>query len=531
MHGMGQVVYGAFNASAALLDDVYVAVQQPQPVIGGGQSTFVGGAVGGACWGPTNVPQNGGSAAQLMGLWGPPIGSGFDLVQEGALFLKQLPLGGFTGVRVTDGTDVKSTGSFQSLAVSGRWTGAFGNSISILLIAGSLSTTATPTWRIIVQAGLAQPEVFDNIAQSSTPATTWANIIAAINAGQSTTRGPSNFITMALSGSGSSQPTALSNVVTLAGGTNGTSNITTSIQLGADGGAGSRTGLYALRNQGLDQVWLCGAGGRDYSNAGSALIAFARSELCMAHIGQPTGQSPTLSVTNKANAGLYDPYLIFNHDDVVFLDSYLQNYYAVPMACVVAGRCCSLSAQLSPGNQPVNGIIATWWDYNNNQSYSNSDLGSMESAGIMVINNPINAGQVYGLRHGKNSIGLTNFAVSEIPYARMTNMLVTAFQGSVMGQFVNKNQTTKANDPLREGVETAFNAFLGPMVDNNIIDAYSATCDLTNNPPAQIVQGILQADVAVQYLSVVDKFVINLTAGQTVSVNSSGPNVLPTGNG
>ena len=370
-------------------------------------------------------------------------------------------------------------------------------------------------------------EIFDNIAQSVTPATTWANIIAAINNGQGTVRGPSNFITLALSGAGGSQPVALSSVVTLAGGTDGFSGITTAIQLGVDGGAGQRTGLYALRQQNLDQVWLCGPGGRDYANAWSALDSFARSELCVAHTGQATNVNPTVSVTNKITAGAFDAYLIFNHDDVVFLDSYLQNYYAVPQACVVAGVCCSISAEQSPGNRAVKGILKTWWDYNNNQPYSNNDLGAMESAGIMVIANPIPSGTVYGLLHGKNSVGAQNFALIEIPYSRKTNDLVGAFQGPFMGQFVNKLQSTKVNYPLRESVETAFNGYLGPQVSAKEIDAYSATCDITNNPPRQVQQGILQADVIVEYMSVVDKFIINLTAGETVTVNSAGPNVVP----
>ena len=224
---------------------------------------------------------------------------------------------------------------------------------------------------------------------------------------------------------------------------------------------------------------------------------------------------------------MFDAYLISNHDDVVFLDSYLQNYYAVPQACVVAGVACSVSTEQSPGNRPVAGIIKTWWDYNNNQPYSNNDLGSMEAAGIMVIANPIPSGTVYGLRHGKNSIGAQNFALSEIPYSRKTNQLVKDFQGPVMGQFVNKLQSTQINDPLRASVTAAFHSYLGPQVSNLQIDAYTATCSNVNNTPAQVQAGVLQADVIVQYLSVVDKFIINLTAGETVTVNSAGPNVIP----
>lgn len=519
------VTYGPFNAAAALLDDVYVAVQSPQVVITSSANAFLGGMVGCASWGPFNTPLSASTPQQLFNLFGPPIGSGYDLVQEGSLFLSQGPLGGVVGVRVQDGTALKAVGSFQSLALSGAYPGTFGNQIAVLLIPGTLSVSGSLTWKVVVQAGTNQPEVFDNIPQSATPATTWANIIAAINTGLNAARGKSIWITTALSGAGSSQPTAQAAVYTLSGGTDGTSGMSTSISLGSDGAAGSRTGLYALRNANCDQVWLCG--NRDYANAGPTLITFAHSELCMVHTSMPTGQSPSTRITNKINAGLSDPYLVFNADDVVFLDSYLNNYYRVPQSCVVAGVICSQSPQQSPGNHGVTSVVNTAWVQDGNQVFSSNDMGSMEAAGIMFLNNPIPSGQILGLRHGKNSIGASNFAVSEIPYGRMTNFLVNAFSGPVMGQFINKLQSTSPTDPLRTQVQNAFNTFLGPLLGNNIINAYSATCNLSNNPPSQIVQGILQADVVVQYLSVVDKFVINLTAGQTVSINSAGPTAVP----
>lgn len=523
---MSPVYYGPSNASALLLDDVYVFVQQPQAVIPGAANLFNGGCVGGASWGPLNTPQAASSPQSLMSLWGPPIGSGFDIVQEGSLFLKQQPIGSVIAVRVSDGTDLKAVGSFQSLNISGKYTGTFGNTIQVLLLAGSLSTVSTPTWRVVITPGLGTSEVFDNIAQSSTPATTWANIIAAINTGQSPTRPASNFITLALTGAGGSQPTALSSAVQLAGGTNGTSGITTTIEIGVNGGAGSNTGLYALTGQDLDQVWLCG--NRDYANAGPLLITFAQTNLCTSQTSVPTGLSPSTIISDKTAAGLFSPYLIFNGDDVVFLDSYLNNYYSVPQSCVVAGVCCAQAPQSSPGNKQVYGILSTARAYANLQPFANSDLGSLEAAGVMILTNPIPAGSVWGTRHGKNSEGANNFATSEIPYSRMTNFLAASFSGPVMGQFVNQTQTNATNDPTREQVTTALNGFLGPMQDNNEIAAFSVTCNTSNNPPSQVAAGILQADVIVQYLAVIDKFIINLTGGQTVTVSSAGPTAIST---
>jgi hypothetical protein len=168
----------------------------------------------------------------------------------------------------------------------------------------------------------------------------------------------------------------------------------------------------------------------------------------------------------------------------------------------------------------VYGILGTEQTLGTNpQGFSYSDLTTLEANGINTITSPIPSANALGLRHGKNTS--SNFATSEIPYARKTNSIVRDLSGTVMGQFVNRLQTTQTNDPLRNGVLAALNGYFGPQVSQNKIDAYNVICDLTNNTPQTIAAGQLFATVIVQYLAVVDTFTINLTAGQTVNVNSA----------
>jgi hypothetical protein len=49
---------------------------------------------------------------------------------------------------------------------------------------------------------------------------------------------------------------------------------------------------------------------------------------------------------------------------------------------------------------------------------------------------------------------------------------------------------------------------------------YSVICDITNNPLSRTSLGYVQADVAVQYMGINEKFIINLQGGQTVVTTS-----------
>ena len=438
-------------------------------------------------------------------------------MQEGSLFLKQLPIGSVVGVRVTDGTDLAATATVRdsaatplpALVLTALYTGSFGNTLKYTLSAGSNSTVAVPTYKLSMQLGQFVPEVFDRIVPL-TGVAPWAALVAAVN---STTSG-SKSVVAALSATPSLlAPATAGSAGVFAGGTDG-AGITTAIAVGVDGASGLRTGMYALRSQNLDAVWLAGIAD---ATCWTTVAAFARSEKAVGYGSIPTGLSVASAIQAKLGAGLDDPYFVVTKDFVTYLDSYLGLNATVAPACLVAGIACGVSAEQSPGNRPAFGIIGTENTINpNGQPYSTADLANLEAAGIMVVTNPIPSGNTFGTRHGKNTS--SNFATSEIPYARKTNDIVRNLGGQTLGQFVNKLQSTRNNDPLRLQVSAALNGYLAPQKSNGIINDFRVTCDATNNPAASIRAGILVAEVVVSYLSVVDKFICNLTAGQTVDV-------------
>lgn len=522
---MPQVVYGGVSASNLLLDDVYISVRQPQAVFGGSASAFNAGTVGASSWGPKNVPVTAGNPQALFRAFGPPINSGFDIVQEGALFLKQFPIGSVIGVRVTDGTDLpasvtlKDTAAANALILTAYYTGTFGNTIKVALTAGSNSTVAIPTYKIALQIGSFVPEVFDRIAPLGVGQPIWPALVAVIN---NTTSG-SKLCVASLPGTPSTiAPAAAGTTAALLGGLDGTA-LTTSISVGSDGSAGARTGMYALRAQYLDAVWLCG---NSDSTAWTTIAAFARGEKAIGYGSLPTGLTVSAAIQAKLAAGLDDPYFVLSKDYVTYLDSYLNSNVTVPPACVVAGITCSISPEQSPGNRVARGLIGTEMTISpNSQPYANSDLANLEAAGIMVITNPIPSANAFGMRHGKNTS--SNFATSEIPYGRKTNDIIRVLGSVVLGQFVNKLQSTRANDPLRGQVLAALNGYFAPQKSNGVINDFRTQCDVGNNPPVSVRAGVLTAEVVVSYLAVVDKFICNLTAGQTVDViaaSSLGPN-------
>lgn len=522
---MPQFIQGTVGAGSFGVDDIYLAVLSPLAQIGPLGRAYNGAAVGPASWGPLNSPQTGNTPGDLLNIWGPTIAGG--LVQEGSLFLAQRPQGGFIGVRVGDGTQVKATIVLQDgatptpatgVTATALYEGDYGNQIQVLLTQGSNYQATAKTYKVIVQAGSHQAEIFDRIPTGATGGP-WANIVAAVNNGQNALRPASAWVRLTV-GTSTAEPTfpaSGSIVVTLAGGTNGTGTLATTNQLGVDGASGSRTGMYALRGSTFDAIWLCG---NVDSTAYSAVQAFAKSCLAAAYHNIPTGDSISAAITAKLTAGIDDAWSIVCKDFITYSDSVLNQIVSVPPAPVIAGMACRNRAAESPSNTPAFAIIGTEQSVGTSaQPYSNADLAQLEAAGILVVTNPIPSGRKFGLHYGKNSS--SQFATSEITYTRLTNELMRDLGGPTMGQFVGKIQTTATNDPLRLKVYHALSDYLSTKQSLGDIAQFTVVCDTSNNPAAQVRQGILRADVTVVYGAVVDKFLINLTAGQTVSVQST----------
>lgn len=504
------IIYGGAGVVGA--DDVYVVIKPPTGSTTSGGSSLQGAIVGGAQWGAKNSPYFNSTPGDLLRNHGLPLLSNpAPMVQEAALFLKQLPVGGVITSRVTDGTDIAASGSINDtsgtpkpkITATGIYTGSLGNTLSLVIAAGTLPNTL----KAIVYSGNNPGEVYDRI-----PATgSVAALVNSINNG-TVNNPPSGFIVV--SAGTSTVELAIGDSVNLTGGLDGVTGITKAQLLGVDGTQGTRTGMYSLRKQKMDIVWLAGC---TDSTTWSTLSAFAQSETAMGIGNFPNGTAVAGALTSMASSGAANPYLSVMLGHAVYYDSYLQQNIYVPSAGVLAGVCCSLAPHISPGNKLVAGILGTDHTFGPTASpFSDADEAQLEAAGINFISLGIpQAPNSLGIRHGKNTSPQPS--TNEVAYTRKTNDIARALAGPVLGQFVNQPQSTAPNDPLREAIRNSLNGYFAPQVGTEI-DDYVAQCDLSNNPVPQIQKGIVQADVTCEYLANTNKFIINLTGGQTVTV-------------
>ena len=87
-----------------------------------------------------------------------------------------------------------------------------------------------------------------------------------------------------------------------------------------------------------------------------------------------------------------------------------------------------------------------------------------------------------------------------------------------MGKYVGKLQSAQKDDPTRTQAKATVDSFFAGMKQQSQLDDFSTVCDLSNNLPSRIALGYMQLDAKVRYLSVVEKFLVNVEGGQTVQV-------------
>jgi len=502
------------------IDDVYLNVNLPQAILMNGATLFNALISGAASWGPFNTALVSASPQQLVRNFGPPINSGKDIVQDGVLYMAQRAQGGVIGVRVGDGTQTKAggflvdTAAAHGLVVTAYYHGSWGKQFYCRVSKGSNWTSGAPTAMVSIFTGKNQrAEVYDNILMDVTTDGTygvksWLNIATAVNA-------KSTLVVMSAPGTPSVLQPDLTNLKeSLAGGSDGITSITTSIQMGTDGGAGSRTGLYAGRQSGFDMCWL--AGSTD-TTAWAAGDVFAQSE-GGAFVGCITaGDTVTTALSDFLTAAVADANFFCGWGNITYLDTWLNAQVTLPATPVIAGICARMNPSDSPGNQQAFGILKT--NLTGAQQLSFTDMTSLKNNGILFLNNPIPSGAVIGLRHGKNTS--TNTAINEITYTRKLNQILRDLGGPVLGQWVNKKQTTRDPDPTRSGVMASLTGYFSPQKASDDIDDFSVQCDLGNNSVPNIQAGRLTADVVVEFMSVVNQLIINITAGQTVTIQNA----------
>lgn len=502
---MSVVQAGSINTTALVVPGLFVQIVPPSVTLLNGLPTNILGVVGTATWGPVNAPTIIGSMAMYAQQFGAIQARKYDLGTAVAAAVLQ-GANNFRCVRVTDGTDTAASVTLLTncITIASKYTGSLGNSGQIIIGTGTAASSSKAT---ITMPGLV-PEVFDNL--TGTGNALWIAMASAINNGQSGLRGPSQFI-VATAGAGVAAPTLGANAFT--GGTDGATTITASVLVGVD--TVPRKGMYALRNTGTSIAMLADA---DDSTQWSLQVAYGYSEGTYMIMTGPAGDTITNATTTKATAGIdaYIAKLLFG-DWIYFSDTVNNVVRLISPQGFSAGRLANLSPEQSSLNKPLYGIVGTQKSYQN-LTYSDAELTLLGQSGIDVITNPIPAGNSFGARFGHNSS--SNAVTNGDNYTRMTNYIAYTLNGG-MGLFIGQLQSVT----VRRQAAATISAFLEALAGQNMIGSadgtqpYSVQIDSTNNPQNRVALGYMQADVKVRYLSVIEKFIINVEGGQSVVIN------------
>lgn len=491
------------------IPDAYITIVPPSIAVVEGVPTDQIAVVGTATWGPVNAPTpvSPSNVALTFGYLQPRL---YDL---GTVVAAAALAGGnnFRIVRVTDGTDAAASVVIGStgVTITSKYTGTGANADTVTLAAG----TAPNSTKVTVARPNRAPEVFDNITGTSNAL--WVAIAGAINNGQSGLRGPSNLV-VAAAGSSTSAPT--NGTYSLTGGADGVASITSAVLVGAD--TGTRSGMYALR--GIGPAMLVLADCSDYTTIPTQ-ESLALSEGFYAICVGPSGEYTTLSTVaaNLATAGV-DTYAVkvLVGDWCYFLDTVNGGTLRlISPQGFMAGQLASLLPFESSLNKPIVGVVGTQKS-NAKQVYSEADLQVIGQGRLDVIANPCPGGAYYGGRFGKNAS--SNAAVNGDNYSRMVPYLAFSLAGTV-GQFVGEVQTADQRADAIAAVDNFLyglaNATPVPWISNpDGTQPYSIVCDDTNNPPASAAAGKEVMDVRVQLGPIIFQFLLNLQAGQTVTV-------------
>lgn len=501
---------GTLNTTALVVPNLYVQIQPPSAQFLNGVPTNVAGIVGTATWGPTNSPTTVGNPSQYSAIFGPVMNRKYDL---GTLLSVAVLQGAnnFKVVRVTDGTDTAAQIAVLTncITFASKWTGSFGNGITVTVSPGS----QTGTFKVVLSAPGLVPEAFDNIGSGLSGNALWVAIASAINNGNSVLRGPSVLIN-ATAGAGTTAPTSAT--FTLAGGTDGATTITGAVLLGVD--TGTRKGMFALRNSGVSVAALADC---DDSTTWSTQVSFGLFEGIYMIATGPAGDTIANAITTKSSAGIdsYAMKLCFG-DWVYWLDTFNGVLRKVSPQGAFLGTIANLSPQNSSLNKQMQGIAGTEKSFAN-QVYADADLQLLVNAGIDLITNPVPGGNYFGARVGHNSS--SNPVINGDNYTRMTNYIASTLNAG-MGKFVGLIQNASVRAQALATLSAYFdNLQLQGMIGSpngnpNGAPAYSIELDPINNPLSRTSLGYMQADIMVQYLPIIEKLLLNVVGGVSVTI-------------
>ncbi|HWT68087.1 MAG TPA: phage tail protein [Pseudomonas sp.] len=506
---------GSLNTAALQAPDLYIQIVPPKTRFINGVATDILGIVGVADWGPVGASTLIGSPGDASLKFGTQVVRKYDLCTAIAVSI-QVGASNIRAVRVTDSTDtaavglLKDTAAATGVTLTAFYTGTLGNSLSATLSAGS----AASSWKLVVSLPGVAPEVFDNI--TGTAGALWANIVSAVNNGQSGIRGPSQLVVASV-GATILAP-ATTQTIAFTTGTSGNTTITDAVLVGTDGVTGAtRKGMYALRGSGAQVANLV-----DLTDGTQwpTMLTYGLSEGCYMVSQGAAGASYATVSTALTTAGC-DSYAlkVMVGDWVYWQDQVNGQQRMIAPATFAAAKLAALSPNQSPLNKPITNAVSTQRNLSQ-QPYSIAEIGAINTARLDVITNPCPGGSYFGCRSGLNVS--SNSSVNGDNYTRMTNFIALTIAAS-FGGTIGRLQTPD----VRRETKSTMESFLQTLVQQGMIGdvnggpAFSVQLDAANNPDARVALGYMQADVQVKYLSVIRYFLVNLEAGQSVSIVAS----------
>lgn len=346
--------------------------------------------------------------------------------------------------------------------------------------------------------------------------TYWVNIVAAVNNGQGGLRGPSQNMVLT-NGSSSAAPTGTLTTYTLAGGTDG-ANVAASGLVGTD--SLPRTGMYALRGKGCSIVDLADC---DSSATFAAQIAFGLFEGAYMIGVTPAGDTISNAATELSTAGIdsYAMKVMFG-DWCYILDTINNVTRLTSPQGFVTGLLANLAPNQSSLNKSIYGIVATQKSSTGVPYQPSSDLQTLVNGRLDVIATPCPGGAYFGCQTGHNTS--SNASIFGDNYTRMTNFLAVTL-ASGMGPYVGSLATPGQMRRAKSTIDAFFSnvqyaaKLIGDPENAGAPPAWLTTLDASNNSPSQLATGVEQAFVQVTYQSVVEKLVISIQGGQTVTIS------------
>lgn len=314
---------------------------------------------------------------------------------------------------------------------------------------------------------------------------------------------------------GSAVAPQLQSPITLTGGSDGGDGVTSATLIGTDGLV--RTGMYALRGTGASIAVLADADDASYF---TTQVAYGLSEgaymIGTLAAGYQDNISGAISAKQTAAVDSYAMKLMMG-DWLQINDTFNNVTRFVSPQGKVAGKLATILPSGSSLNKIMSGIVGTQKTAEQ-RTYSDADLLQLQTNGIDLITRPIPVSATsFGVRLGCNTS--SNAVINGDNYTRMVNFLgATINQG--LGLFIGLPQTEDVRRQAKAAIETFLSnlQFLGMIGDVNGGQAYKVTLDASNNPSSRVALGFMQADVQVVLFSIIQRFVVNLQAGQSVQI-------------